>query len=81
MIHFLYLDLLLFITLCIFSLLLIWLFSGLDVPISELANFIFAEQNGIEYVMPYKVRFYDNCHKMNEQYMDTIKGRLWLIVY
>ncbi|WJX90786.1 DNA (cytosine-5)-methyltransferase [Trifolium repens] len=29
---------------------------GPDVPISELANFIFAEQNGIEYVMPYKYR-------------------------
>lgn len=27
---------------------------GPDVPISELANFIFAEQNGIEYVMEYK---------------------------
>ncbi|XP_004508100.1 probable inactive DNA (cytosine-5)-methyltransferase DRM3 isoform X2 [Cicer arietinum] len=27
---------------------------GPEVPISELANFIFAEQNGIEYVMEYK---------------------------
>jgi hypothetical protein len=48
------------ITLWFVSLLLIGCFAGPDVPISELANFIFAEQNGIEYVMEYKVRFYDN---------------------
>lgn len=38
--------------------LLVGYFSGPEAPISELANFIFAEQNGIDYVMEYKVRFY-----------------------